>query len=85
MIKDVPATVNFEKVLSFMGADEVKQLMKLCKARLNRIENPYELTEEEKELANSGQRIFAIKSMRARLGIGLMEAKDCVEYFTHNK
>lgn len=39
------------------------------------------LTSKEKELASNGQRIAAIKEVRARTGFGLKEAKDLVDKF----
>jgi len=40
-----------------------------------------DLSEEEHQLAKSGQKIAAIKSIRTRINMGLKEAKDLVEKF----
>ena len=41
--------------------------------------NKYELNENEKDFAAAGRKIDAIKSYRARTGLGLLESKQAVE------
>lgn len=45
----------------------------------------YTLTEDEKEVARLGRKIFAIEMHRERTGSSLIEAKDEVERYLANK
>lgn len=49
--------------------------------RLDKYEPRDQLTEAEHAIAKAGNKINAIKEVRARTGLGLKEAKDLVEKF----
>jgi len=85
MIRRTVVEVDLAKMLSMMPEREVKDLMRLCKYRLAKAQGFHALNDEEKQMVNQNRNIWAIKSLRSRLGLGLKEAKECVEYYIYNK
>lgn len=65
------------KVVINYGNDEQNFATKLLSSIT--VVNQSGLTVEEEDYARTGQKIYAIKSVRERLGIGLKESKDLVE------
>lgn len=71
--------------LSWNDTAGLQQSFDTIKAALDGDQKPatvlYELNDAEKALVRYGQKIPAIKELRARIGCGLKEAKDSVEAY----
>ena len=80
----------FEMLLKELNAEQLYELRTCVNAEFNhrRQLNPlgYVLTVEEHQLMKSGNLIKTIQSLRARLYLGLKEAKDFAEsYYPREK
>jgi len=70
-------SINLEALAEY----DLDMLSVAVAAEKRRRQGPVELDLAEKCLVRCGQTIPAIKALRARLGLGLREAKDAVDAF----